>query len=282
MADFTSVLEVNGAQCRESVTKNGAHTSRFARTPLFLEGSTSPALRAYGAVTAVLRTLVRVLFLFPILVVVKIVLHLVGSDVVSDYVTVLFVVLVVALFATFALTLAFIAILGPRSQREAKRKLVFAMPKPRDASWMISATVPKPDVRVEGRVDAGLEEGGVVLDERWGDNAGRLLRFCEGASSFLVRPDEGEPVVVELEASPLLLAREDHADALVVPGVGAVTPLARFVIRQGDRVEVLAASSTTGTHPLLASTASAYRASESATVVTSGASSPIVIRAKSF
>ncbi len=284
MADFTSVLEVKGAQCRETISKNGSQSSRFARVPFFLSGRTSPANRAYEAVTKVLRVLVRALYLFPILILTKIALFLMGVSA-GDYITLAFVVLVVALFALFATVMLFMAVLGPSSERDKKKTLVFAAPAKKDASWIISASVPKADVRVIGRVDAGIEDGAIVLEERWGDNAGTLVRFIE-ATSFVVHPDPGEPatpIVVELDACPVLLADDDREDTtLAVPGIGAIARLARFVVKQGDRVEVIAREGKPGTHALLQNTANAYRQSESATVVTSESSSPVVIRSISF
>ncbi len=238
--------------------------------------------RAFGHVTLALRLLVRALYLFPILVLVKVVLHVVHPTPEEDYITVAFVVLVVVLFGVLALVMFFFALLGPRSSREKRVRLVFRPPTPRDADGIRTRALPRGgSVRVLGRVNAGLDGEATVLEDSWGDDAGSVVRFFEG-SSFVVAPDDGTPVVVELHACPVLVASYRNADKpqLVVPGIGAVTPLGRFTLRQGDRVEVIADEGHPGTHPVLPGDGpNPYREAETeATVMTSGPSSPVVIR----
>ncbi len=232
----------------------------------------------YGVATRGLRVLVRALYLFPLLVVVKIVLYAMHVAW-GDYITVGFVGLVVALFGMFVVVMLLMAIAGPRP-KSTTTTLVFFPPKPADAERIIAEVVPSPALRMTGRVDAGLDEGAVVLEEHWGDNGGTIVRFFEG-SSFVVFPDGASPVVVELEACPVVLARYDAGkDHLAVPGIGAVAPLGHFVLRQGERVEIVASQAHPGTHPVLqnSSALTPYREAESTMKVTSTTDRPIVIR----
>jgi hypothetical protein len=121
-----------------------------------------------------------------------------------------------------------------------------------------------------------------VLDDHWADDNGRIVRLFE-ASSFMVVPSAGEPVVVDLAECPVVLARYEREHAAVAfPGVGAVTSLGRYVLRQGETVEVFAGEGKTEAHALLQSAAAAtpYRESEGAMVrvLTSAPSKPLVIR----
>jgi hypothetical protein len=234
----------------------------------------------YEHVTRALRLLVRALYLFPILVVVKIVLHVVHPTPEEDYITVAFVVLVVALFGVLALVMLFFALLGPRSSREKQTHLVFRPPTARQAD-LVRVRAQSGAVRVVGRANAGLDRGATILEDSWGDDAGTIVRSFEG-SSFVVAPEDGTPVVVELQACPVLVGSYGTPEPaqLVIPGVGAVTPLGRFALRQGDRVEVIANEGHPGTHPLLHGDGpNPYREAESvALVVMSGPSSPVMIR----
>jgi hypothetical protein len=189
------------------------------------------------------------------------------------------VVLVCATFGVFAMLMMMIAIVGPRSQRIKRMVLTFTPPTKRDVARVIKQSTTGA-VRVVGRVDAGLEPGATVLDEQWGEDQGSFVRFFEG-SSFVVVPDEGAPVVVELSGCPVILAHYAKPDDLAVPGIGAVNPLGRWVLRQGERVEVIASESHPGTHPALQSSAALapYREAEgTSTAVTSKPTAPVVIR----
>jgi hypothetical protein len=237
-------------------------------------------VRVYGHVTLALRLLVRALYLFPIVVLVKILLHVVHPTPEEDYITVAFVVLVVALFGVLALVVFFFALLGPRSSREKQTRLVFRPPTAREADRV--GILPQGGaVQVVGRVSAGLDTGATILEDSWGDDAGTIVRSFEGRS-FVVAPDDGTPVVVELQGCPVLVGSYGTADTtrLVVPGVGAVMPLGRCTLREGDRVLLIADQGHLGTHPLIhADGASPYREAETgALVVTSEPSRPVVIR----
>jgi hypothetical protein len=282
VAELSSVLEVKGGVANERLTLGGSTEKRSVDVPASHVRSVPTGLvRVYVGATRLLRVLVRTLYMFPILLVTKVALHLMHAPG-GDYITVGFVVLVIALFGVFAAVMMLLALVGSRSQRQAGMTTAFRPPSRREIDGLIARTLPKAAVTVTGRVDAGLEPGATVLEERWGNNAGTLVRFVEGGS-FAVLPDGGEPIIVDLTACPLVLAQYEHErEPFAVPGIGAVTPLGRYVLRQGETVEVIASHGKPAAHPLLLNTAAAtpYRESEGAmtTVVTSTPAHPVVIR----
>jgi hypothetical protein len=279
VAELSSVLEVSSdTQAHERYTIDGEAHDRSASVPeTHLRAQPTGMSRVYAVATGSLRVVVRAFYLFPVLVVAKIVLFAMLAPV-GDYVTVAFVVLVVTLFGLLAAVMLLVAITGSRSQR-AGGTLVFHAPRKSDALSIVKGNAA---VRVIGRVDAGLEPGATVLQEQWGDNEGKVVRFFEGRS-FVVVPDEGAPVVVDLDACPVVLAPYEHtATALAVPGIGSVKPLARWVLRQGERVEIIAPQARPGTHPLLQSEAAPYRDAGGTMVATGTPASPLVVRAIEF
>ena len=163
-------------------------------------------------------------------------------------VTLAFVLLVVATFALFALTVLMFAVVGPPDQR--KTRLEFAAP--RDVDFERAAR--GAPARIVGRVDAGLEPGAPVLVEQW-TLGERLVRYVEG-TSFAIVQESGPPCVVEITGSPLIIARYDEAESAAPEvagrleglGTSAPAPAARCVVRQGDRVEILAHDVTQGAH----------------------------------
>jgi hypothetical protein len=279
-AELSSVLEVSVALCRERYTLAGDPGARSVEIPrTHVRRVATGLVRVYDLAAKMLRGLVRTLYMFPILIVAKIILRLMNAPG-GDLVTVGFVGLVVALFGMFSVVLLLTAIVGPRSKREDGLKLVFHAPTKRERDRIAANMLPDPGVHVVGRVDAGLAPGTTVLAEHWGDDHGKLVRFFE-ASSFVVVPDQDAPVVVELAACPVVLAPYDRGqEHVAVPGVGAVTPLGSFVLRQGERVEILASRGHPGTHPVLHESAmTPYRETEAtATVVSSTEADPVVIR----
>lgn len=213
------------------------------------------ALLFHAFVTRLLRTSARALYLFPVLVVVKVVLFFEKSPW-SDYLTVGFVLLVVVFFAFFALTVLSYAIVGPRSKRATA--LAFEPPSASDVELVASAVVPNATTRVTGRVHAGLASGEPVLTEEWscGDH---LARFVE-ARSFAILPDDGAsmPCAVEITGAPVLVGEYSDADGAASPTTAARklrlhgdpredAPRSRCVLRQGQRVMIVARRSELAT-----------------------------------
>jgi hypothetical protein len=221
------------------------------------------ALRIHALVTRLLRASARALYLFPVLVVVKIVLFFQDNPW-SDYITVGFVVLVALFFAFFALTVLSYAIVGPRSKRAALTRLVFAPPPANDLEGVVASLASREAVstatRARGRVEAGLAPGEPVLVEEW-SRGEQLARFVEGRS-FAILPDDAAsmPCIVEIAAAPVFVARysDDEADERDDPNAAALTvagslrrqrgtpepaPRSRCVLRQGQRVAIAAARS---------------------------------------
>lgn len=221
------------------------------------------AMRVFVMTTGLLRLLVRLLYLFPALVALKLVLFMMHVHM-GDLIIVAFVELVVVIFALLAIVVLLMLVVGPRKERGKHSSLVYWPPSPSQARRLLSRGA----TRVTGRVEAGLEAGAEVLSEEWSSGADGFERKVSG-SSFLVVPDEGTTVAVELLGCPLLLDLK--------------------ALSQGDRVEIVAAEARQVIHlddprldeivrnagPGLAP----YRETESTTlVVSSTPESPVVIR----
>jgi len=229
-ADYTSILRVtNDASIERFVLGGASPIDRPVPVPMsHVRRVATGALVVYRVVVAVLRVLVRALYLFPLLLVAKISLWATGSWY-GDLLTVGFVCLVVAFFTVFALTMLMHVIVGPRSKRGNRTSFVFAPPRPRDVSRIASRLAPDAPTRIIGVLDAGLEPGAPVLVEEWSERDGGVERSFEG-QSFVVLAEGGSPTVVELAAAPVLIAAYEEAGHA-----------RRCVLRQGDRVELIAA-----------------------------------------
>jgi hypothetical protein len=226
---------------------------------------------------------------FPVLLVVKAAL-LVFHVAEGDYLTVAFVALVLAFFVTFAALVLLRAFVGNPSKRFEREELSFTPPRTKDLEGAQMRALPRPELRVVGRVEAGLEPRAPVLVERWAKDGGRLVRMVEGCS-FTVVPDEGPTAGVELTTTPVLLLGYDAPTGVALEAVTPLTqgatldPVAECTLRQGDRIVLAAPAAEPATRVedarlagLLGAGGEAgpYRATESVGVVARGA--PIVIR----
>ena len=226
--DFTSRQTLRNGEYTEECHLGGRQLVRPVPIPLtHVQWRRTGALRTYQAATGVLRLLVRLLYLFSALVVVKLVLFALGIPA-GDWITVAFVVLVCALFASLVAVAFLFMLVGPRSERQKHGALELHAPGQAARKRLLA----EGKTRVAGRVDAGLEAGATVLVEQWVQGDAGLERRVSG-SSFVVRPDEGPPVVVELQGCPLLFLGADQGEA---------------TLRQGDRVELVGSASRTVTH----------------------------------
>ena len=213
------------------------------------------ALLFHAFVTRLLRVSALALYLFPLLVIAKIVLFF-SESVWSDYITVGFVLLVVVFFAFFALTVLSYAIVGPRSKRATA--LAFEPPSANDVERVVARFVPNATARVTGRVHAGLASGEPVLVEEW-ERGASLARFVE-ARSFAILPDDGTtmPCAVAIAGAPVLVAQyaddDESARALTTAAnlrlrgdAREPAPRSRCVLRQGQRVAIIARKSELAT-----------------------------------
>src|SRR5260221_8309648 len=99
------------------VIGQGAPAEREALAPAtHVQTTSSGMVRVYEASAKLLRVMSRAIWLFPVMLVPKIVLWALGNPI-GDLITVMFVILVCAFFAVFALTVLFFAIVGSKKQR---------------------------------------------------------------------------------------------------------------------------------------------------------------------
>lgn len=244
MLDYASAQWPTENGWRERyVLAQGAPVERAARAPeTHLRTTTTGMVRVYETSARVLRVMSRAIWLFPAMLVPKIILWAMGNPI-GDLITVMFVLLVCTFFAVFALTVLFFAIVGSKQQRMARSHLAFAEPRAADAPRLLG---PAP-VRFSGRIDAGIEEGAPVIVEQWSQGE-RLVRHVECRSFALVA--DGKPAcVVEVAAAPILMARyrDEPAESAALEVASRLEGrtherggVARCVLRQGDVVEVLA------------------------------------------
>ena len=204
----------------------------------------SGGARLYEAVRALVRLLVRALYLSPLLLVPKVALFAMDSWY-SDVITLAFVLLVVTLFAMVSLLVLLHLVVGPRSVRRQKSRIAFAPPGD-------DLMLPEP-TRWAGRVDAGAGAlpGEMVLFERWDEEPGKLTRTL-WMKRFAVVSDDQPPVIVDIEAAPTLFGpyRPDPgeapspaiAKALRALGLGSFEQQGApsCTLRHGDTIELAA------------------------------------------
>lgn len=224
----------------------------------------------YEAARAVVRILVKGLWLFPVLLVPKAILW--GLDVwYGDLITVAFVVLVVITFGGLSLLSLLHLLAGAKSDRAAAARLRVSLPKritvpeAAEALHLPAAAIAPPSalaqiaasgatygpLRLRGTVDAGISFGQPVITERWAEIDGAVVRVVVG-SSFALRIEGGPLVAIELLASPVLLGPYGESLGAMLPaGPTSASSVLRAagpalaaapvcVIRQGDPIELFA------------------------------------------
>lgn len=230
--------------------------------------------RVFTVVASLTRAVAILFWLFPLLLIPKIVLWLLDSRI-GDWITVAFVALAVLLFSLVSVVVLLHAVVGPRSRRQLQLALDEAPPSIDDAlAWLqrdpVVATTAAllrkrltsdglasddrhAPLRLRGRLGgatAAAREGKVLLRDSFRSTLplARLTR----ARGFLFWPageggdedDSRPPLLVELFEPPTLLARYDKAPEHDEPELGE-----RFVAdydawsksldRQGRRLEHL-------------------------------------------
>ncbi len=218
-------------------------------------------LRAFEGVKRVLRVLVRALYLFPALLVIKLGLWVAALQgqrqlgTLGDYLTVAFVVLVVVLFATLSLLVLLHVWVGPRSTRARLQVPRFELPGPKAlARSRALALKPEPralngpggeplelerielgtKIRVAGELVAidGGASAGPLLRESWLAEEGRAARLVRARSFAVVAA--GQPtVVVQIDAAPWMLLEGDGAVVVGAAAVAERDALDAFVRRSG-------------------------------------------------
>lgn len=194
-------------------------------------GERHPArTRIFLGLKGVLRPLVVVLYLFPLLLVAKIVLWALGI-LQGDLITVLFVGLVVLVFFLLALLVLLYPFVGPPSTRSPRQVLdlgegalrrglralgvdaVPLLPPERLNALCEGGPLPEP-VRVRGRLTACHGHGAqTLLRDAWLQRAGQTARLVVGRTFALLAPGQ-PPVVVDLRGGPWLAARHNPRERL--------------------------------------------------------------------
>lgn len=283
-ADYVALQLLRGpSDTRERIRRRGGpfgeRQAAIAWSHLHLVPTGSA--RVYTVARHAVRVLVKAVWLFPILLVPKLVLRVTGVWQ-GDLITVGFVVLVVVAFGSLSLLTLLHLLAGSKSQREASAKLALALPDgnadllrevpealalppPRRTDAALLEQIahgeqlsPRLSLIVRGRVDAGVATGTPVLSDRWLETGGNVVRVFAGLD-FTIVAEGAPPALVELGACPTPLGpyRADALDGLPPSDAWAeLSPmLAReegldtpdlatavsCVVRQGDMVEVVAA-----------------------------------------
>ncbi len=187
--------------------------------PQITERHRGAALLLQG-IKAVIRVMVKVLYLFPVLLVAKLVLLLMDNPA-GDMITVAFVGLVVVFFLVFALLFLVYPLAGPPSRRKPVPRLALFEAGDLDGAAQragydrVASTSPhrlaelcEPDaveqepVRLAGRVvpTAQQDAGDAVLRDCWLMKGDVVMRMMAGGS-FTVCAEGAPPVVVSLEGA---------------------------------------------------------------------------------
>lgn len=262
--DVVRFTLVDPDRCLERVTEAGGKT-REAQVPWpepHVVRRFGGATRLFYALKGATKHLVRLVYVFPLLLLLKAVLW--ALDIwLGDAITVVFVGLLVALFALVALLVGLYPLVGVPSRRRGAPALDLEAV----ASLARARGGPKPGWRATGAVDAGApdEPLAAVVADYWfvcGDRLARLLLV----RGFALCGGDPAPLVVEPVAAPLLLQRygersvpfadspdpelcdamahwlkgagEEELARLVRGGV----PTQGAVVRDGDQVELIAAT----------------------------------------
>jgi hypothetical protein len=243
-ADWASIQILTASGADERWMRPGRKPEQRACTvpETHVRARHAGAAAALEATKSVTRFFVRALYLFPLLILVKATLHLLEVPA-GELITLVFVLTVVLVFALLSLAALLHVYAGPRSERAARRRMTLALPD------RAPPQLGPAEVHVRGRIDAGGDAvpGEPVLAERWHESGGRVVRVLEGRS-FAVVPDEGEPVVLDLQACPRLVGPYAPRDEVAIgelsrellagedTGPGAMG----CDLRQGDLVEIAA------------------------------------------
>ncbi len=234
---FTSVALVSTDEAQELFCRAGG-TPADRETPppaLYLRYRLAGAARLFELLKGAIRPLVRLLYIFPLLVLVKLGLRLAGIE--SAWITVAFVAVVVLLFALLSLLMLLFPFVGPRSGRDprpelaipdsaAARQALEALGQPSlallDAGQLAALCHPgapmPPAIRLRGRLSGGPGIDGALLSDRWLlRDDGTAVRAFAGRH-FAVLAEGQPPVVVELDGAPWLAARYAGRPFALPPG----------------------------------------------------------------
>jgi hypothetical protein len=261
-----------GDDCRVAAAREGrlAPAEVCPLPGLYLQPRTGAVGAVLSAYKRLVRLLVWLLYLFPVLLVPKIVLlffpQRIGTLLIGDVITVAWVGLLVVFFAVLAALLALVALAGPRSRR-SKGWAVSPpgdVPLARALAALSPARMRTPDARrlhaivdellkggeaaptplqLRGRVERFGSAPGDLLSDRWFEYPSGIVRELAGLPFLLV--DEGQPpIVIVPGAATTLLApyRHDTGARPVVPPVDDSPPRASycFTLVEGQRVELCA------------------------------------------
>ena len=260
--DHLGLTLVSSDRC-EGITGDGVRPplgQTLDTPPLQVRWRGKRITRVYLRLRWLVRVLVKVVYLFPLLLVAKLVLFLLNSWY-GDLITVGFVGLLVLFFSLFAGLFLLYPMVGPPSRR--KRNPVLELPGPGDleqAATLAGYQLMEPtrarqleghcepgaeqweSLRISGRIAgrAGLQHGQVVLRDCWVQHREQVVRLLVGSSFAVVRQGYA-PVVVDLQqATQLVLAGRFEPGDATPQGLdaGALEPHQKWLEQHAPGLEL--------------------------------------------
>lgn len=274
------ILTVRGPSCEAALLRPDgalAEARPVALPALYLPPRVSLLGRLFEGQKRLVWLLARLVYMFPVLLVLKLALYAfdwqIGTVLVGDLITLAWVALLLVFFPMLALFVLLFVLAGPKSRRhgarvlappshlsldEAAKTLGLAAPAPseRAALQALAASEPSENwihvqapIRVTGtlrRFAAGDEP--LLLRDRWFDLGDRVVRVLE-AEPMVVEPDPSPdgalaPIVIDPGGPPSVIAPYAHhpaaPPAALATGDAKVVSAFERVLRDGDRVELLA------------------------------------------
>ena len=228
--DFVCLQHVAPDSCKELHRDRGSDTrSRNVKPPAaYYPLHASGLLRFFLNLKDLLRLFVRAIYLFPILLVAKLVLWIMDLWY-GDLITVAFVGLLVIFFALFAVWVLLYAFVGPPSKRKGDPR--FALPEPDQLREVArrwgseglpvttgteelqrlaggGATEGDDVLRIRGKIHGGypLDEARSVAVDVWEAGEDQKATRVFAGRTFAVTGEGQPPVLVRLQGAPWIVA----------------------------------------------------------------------------
>jgi len=247
---------------------------------LYFKQRSRGLLLIFRGLKRLMRLLVKAIYLFPALLVAKVILWTLDIQA-GDLITLVFVILVVLFFGLLALLGLLFPLVGPRSKRKSNLKFdLEGADLDRGLAWMklrrlkptpaarlralCSTRAPKKQkpIRLRGRLHLCTRDtlpDGLLLSESWVEQDQHIARLMAGRLFVLMEPDQ-PPVVIVAEIGCWLVGRRNHGPVSFELGEqarhrvqnwlqrksGDLIPLEAFsegqglALLPGDEVEVIA------------------------------------------
>ena len=257
-----SLLE-NASPIRILAEMRDGKLSRVQKTDpstFYLAPQKEPAIRLFEGLKTVLRLVTKVIYLSPILLILKLGTRILGPPFAGygDYLVPLFVVLVVFFFLLFSLTVLMHLVVGPRAKRKNTQAFqvpseeLFATGVQQIAKGKLPLTsdsalesiakfgMAESGLRLRGTLEA-LDDGdhrnlSALVSDHWWPKHNKKAKVCAHFRLFSARPlalvrEGAPPVALVFEAPPWLacsyddslctFANEDHCRSVIQHASGA-------------------------------------------------------------